>query len=80
MLPMLTALSVLAADAFANTGLADCPVSMLSLSIPFYMAISDIAVEERNELLHTLLHQICATNLSHLHVCIDVGAKSMTRA
>ena len=44
------------------------------------MATTDVAVEECNELLRCLLRQICATNLSDLHICIDVGTESMTRA
>ena len=69
-----------APDVFAHTGLANCPVDTLSLSIPFYMTSTDIAVEEHNDLLRSLLCQVCATNLSHLHICIDVGAESTTRA
>ena len=77
---MLTTVSALAPDVFADTGLANCPVNILSLSIPFYIATTDIAVEERNKLLRGLLCQVCTINLCHLHVCIDVGAESTTRA
>lgn len=49
-------LTVLAPDAFADTRLADCPANKLSLSMPFYMAMADLVVEGRNELLCTFFY------------------------
>lgn len=62
-----------------NIGLANCGINTLSISVPFYMATTGVAIAERNELLHTMLHQLCTTSLARLHICIDIGVESVTK-
>ena len=52
----------------------------LSIAVPFYMAMTDAAIAERNALLRTLLCQVCDRELATLAVCVDLGTESVDRA